>query len=187
MEEPATFNRGHCRHDYILCSVPLLPTVTACGILPFNILMSSDHCTVFVDFDTTMLFDSLPSELASCNDPQFKSRDYESSEHYVLAMHIYCHKNNVYRMAEHVTVSANEMTLNKLNDAVGHTMSAGLQAVKKRYWTPFSPEMGQNRLTYDPIQNGSEEIQTLNRSHKSSGSLRLIPLLRPTNKNVIFY
>jgi hypothetical protein len=101
---------------------------------------------VFVDFDTKMLFGSLPSELASCSDPQFKTRDYESSEHYVLAMHTYCHKHNVYRMAEDATVSANETTLNKLDAAVGHAMSAGLQAVKKRYRTPFSPEMRQNRL-----------------------------------------
>jgi hypothetical protein len=101
---------------------------------------------VFVDFDTKMLFGSLPSELTSCNDPQFRTGDYESSEHYVLAMHTYCHKDNVYRMAENVTVSANETTLNKLDDAVGHAMSAGLQAVKKRYRTPFSPEMRQNLL-----------------------------------------
>jgi hypothetical protein len=88
MEEPATFNCGHRRLDYILCSVPLLPTVTACGILPFNILLSSDHRTVFVDFDTNMLFGSLPSELASCNDPQFKSRNYESSEQFLRCIHI---------------------------------------------------------------------------------------------------
>jgi hypothetical protein len=148
MEEPATFNCGHRRLDYILCSVPLLPTVTACGILPFNILLSSDHRTVFVDFDTKLLFGSLPSELASCNDPQFKSRNYESSEHYVLAMHTYCHENNVYQMAANATVSANETTLNRLDNAVGQAMSAGLQAVKKRYRTPFSPEMRQTRLLH---------------------------------------
>jgi exonuclease III len=43
MDEPATFSGGHRRLDYILCSVPLLSTVTACGILPFQILSSSDH------------------------------------------------------------------------------------------------------------------------------------------------
>jgi hypothetical protein len=79
MVEPATFNCGHRRLDYMLCSGALLPTVQACGILPFNVLFPSDHRTVFVDFDTKLLFGSLPSELASCNDPQFKSRDYESS------------------------------------------------------------------------------------------------------------
>jgi hypothetical protein len=51
MDEPATFNCGHSRVDYILCSVPLLPSVSACDILPFSILSQSDHRTVFVDFD----------------------------------------------------------------------------------------------------------------------------------------
>jgi hypothetical protein len=99
MDEPTTFNSGHRRLDYIMCSVPLLSTVTACGILPFNILSSSDHRMVFVDFDTKLLFGSLPSELASCKDPQFKSRDYENSELYVHAMHEYCNKIQVYQMA----------------------------------------------------------------------------------------
>jgi hypothetical protein len=131
-DEPATFNCGHRRLDYILCSDPLLPVVSTCGILPFNILSLSDHRTVFVDFDTKLLFGSLPSELASCNDPQFKSRDYESSENYVLAMHTYCDNNKVYQMAENAKKSSNADTLNRLDEAVGHAMHAGLQAVKKR-------------------------------------------------------
>jgi hypothetical protein len=146
MEEPATFNCGHRRLDYILCSIPLLPTVSACGILPFNILSLSDHRTVFVDFDTKLLFGSLPSELASCNDPQFKSRDYESIENYVWAMHTYCHNNQIYQMAENAQVDATAAALNNLDEVVGGAMNAGLQAVKKRYRTPFSPEMCQTRL-----------------------------------------
>jgi hypothetical protein len=31
MDEPATFNSGHCRLDYIMCSVPLLSTVMLDG------------------------------------------------------------------------------------------------------------------------------------------------------------
>jgi hypothetical protein len=38
MDEPAMFNGGNRRLNYILCSTPLLSTVTTCGILPFNIL-----------------------------------------------------------------------------------------------------------------------------------------------------
>jgi hypothetical protein len=146
MAEPATFNGGHRRLDYILCSIPLLSTVTACGILPLNILSHSDHRTVFVDFDTKLLFGSLPSELASCKDPQFKSRDYENSEQYVYSMHAYCHDNKVYQMAENAKVQVDEAQLNRLDQAVGKAMEAGLQAVKKRYRTPFSPEMRQAHL-----------------------------------------
>jgi hypothetical protein len=101
---------------------------------------------VFVDFDTKLLFGSLPSELASCKDPQFKSRDYENSEQYVYAMHTYCHDHDIYQMAENAKVQADEVQLNRLDEAVGQAMEAGLKAVKKRYRTPFSPEMRQTRL-----------------------------------------
>jgi hypothetical protein len=101
---------------------------------------------VFVDFDTTLLFGSLPSELASCKDPQFKSRDYENSEHYVYAMHNYCHDHEVYQLVEKATESADAAQLNRLDAAVGQAMDAGIKAVTKRYRTPFSPEMRQTRL-----------------------------------------
>jgi hypothetical protein len=132
MDEPATFNGGHRRLDYILCSTPLLSTVTACGILPFNILSPSDHRTVFVDFDRKLLFGSLPSELASCKDPQFKPRDYENSELYVHSMHAYCNDNKVYQMAEKAAEKATPSQLNSLDAAIGKAMDAGLRAVKKR-------------------------------------------------------
>jgi hypothetical protein len=63
LDEPATYQRGHHRLDYILCTSSLLPVVTACGILPFKLLSESNHRTVYVDFDTQLLFGSLLSEL----------------------------------------------------------------------------------------------------------------------------
>jgi hypothetical protein len=146
MDEPAAFNGGHRQLDYILCSAPLLSTVTACGILPFNILSPSDHRTVFVDFDTKLLFGSLPSEVASCKDPQFKSRDYKNSELYVHSMHAYCNENKVYQMAEKAADKATPSQLNSLDAAIEKAIDAGPRAVKKRYRTPFSPTMRQTRL-----------------------------------------
>jgi hypothetical protein len=64
LDEPATYQRGHRRLGYILCTSELLPALTTCGTLPFKQLSASDHRTVFVDFDTNLLFGSLPSELA---------------------------------------------------------------------------------------------------------------------------
>jgi hypothetical protein len=61
-------------------------------------------------------------------------------------MHAYCHENKVYQMAENATVSADAAQPNCLDAAFGKAMDAGLQAVKKRYRTPFSPEMRQTRL-----------------------------------------
>jgi hypothetical protein len=146
MLEPATYNRGHRRLDYILCSAPLLLAVTACGILPFDVLSCSDHRTVFVDFDTKLLFGSLPSELAHTKTPTFHSRDYETTEAYVNSVHAFCNEKQVYQMAEKALASATPAALNRLDHVVGQAMDAGLQAVKKRYLTPFSPEMRQTQL-----------------------------------------
>jgi hypothetical protein len=146
MLEPATYNRGHCHLDYILCSAPLLPTVTACGILPFDVLSSSDHRTVFVDFDTKLLFGSLPSELVHTKTPVFHSRDYKTPEAYVNSVHAFCNEKQVYQLAEEALESATAAELNHLDHFVGQAMDAGLQSVKKRYRTPFSPEMRQTRL-----------------------------------------
>jgi hypothetical protein len=168
MDEPATFKYDHRRLDYILCSVPLLSTVTACGILPFNILSSSDHRTVFVDFNTNQLFGSLPLELASCKDHQFKSQDYENSELYVHSMHEYCNANQVYQMAEQATEYADAAQLNRLDVAVSKAMAAGLQAVKKRYRTPFSPKMRQTRLAHTFYNLHLTQIKTGRPKSKST-------------------
>jgi hypothetical protein len=82
-DKPAMYQRGHKRLDYMLCTSELLPAVTACGIMPFKILSPSDNHTIFVDFDTNLLFGSLPSKLASPKAKAFHSRNYESSEKYI--------------------------------------------------------------------------------------------------------
>jgi hypothetical protein len=61
-------------------------------------------------------------------------------------MHTYCANNKVYQVAETAKNSVNADMLNRLDEAVGLAMHAGLQAVKKRYRTPFSPAMRQTRL-----------------------------------------
>jgi hypothetical protein len=49
-------------------------------------------------------------------------------------------------MAADAALTANAVSLNRLDAEVGQAMDAGIQAVRKRYWTPFSPEMRQTRL-----------------------------------------
>jgi hypothetical protein len=147
LDEPATYPRGHCRLDYILCSPALLPSVTACDILPFKQLSSSDHCTVFVDFDTKLLFGSLPSELASSKHNPFHSIDYENSETYITHVNAYCEEHDLYRRSEAALETTSAAELNQLDAAVGRAMKAGIKAVTKRYRTLFYPEMRQARLT----------------------------------------
>jgi hypothetical protein len=174
MDEPATYQRGHRRLDYILCSAALLPAVSSCGILPFKILSCSDHRSVFVDFDTKLLFGSLPSELASSTSPQFHSRDYENSATYTTAMHSFCNEHQVYQMAAQALESADSKQLNALDAAVGQAMNAGLHAVKKRYRTPFSPVMRQTRLR--------RTFYNLHLSQFKTGRRRTAPLQRVRSK-----
>jgi hypothetical protein len=147
LDEPATYQRGHRRLDYILCTSSLLPAITACGILPFKLLSESDHRTVYVDFDTHSLFGSLPSELASPKQQPFHSRDYENSEVYINTVHAYCEDHDLYQRSEAALTSSSPSELNKLDAAVGRAMQAGIKAVTKRYRTPFTPAMRQARLS----------------------------------------
>jgi hypothetical protein len=146
-DEPATYQRGQKRLDYMLCTSELLPAVTACGItMPFKILSPSDHRTIFVDFDTNLLFGSLPLELASPKAKAFHSRDYESSEKYIHTVNAYCAEHNLFQRSEDAVLSPTPKSLNSLENSVGQAMQAGIKAVTKRYCTPFTPEMRRARL-----------------------------------------
>jgi hypothetical protein len=115
--------------------------------MPSKQLSTSDHRTVFVDFDTQLLFGSLLSELASAKKSPFHSRDDENSETYITHVNAYCEEHDLYRRSEAALVTTSTEELNKLDVAVGHAMQAGIKAVSKRHRTPFSPEMRQARLT----------------------------------------
>jgi hypothetical protein len=115
--------------------------------MPLKMLSPSDHRTIFVDFDTTLLFGSLPSKLASPKAKAIHSRDYETSETYIKHVHAYCDEHDFYQRSEPALLSTTPQELNRLDDAVEWAMNAGLKAVTKRYHTPFTPEMRQARLS----------------------------------------
>lgn len=50
-DDPPTHNRGKQRIDYILITPTLSAYVSACGILPFNDICSSDHRAIYADID----------------------------------------------------------------------------------------------------------------------------------------
>eukprot|EP00957_Ditylum_brightwellii_P095437 7269241-Ditylum_brightwellii.AAC.1 len=37
----------------------ILPSLMAAGFLPYNILFISNHCTIYADFDTDLLFNGV--------------------------------------------------------------------------------------------------------------------------------
>jgi len=53
-----TYQRGHRRLDYIFISRQLSPSIRCCGYLPFGKGLLSDHRSLFLDLDTSLLFGS---------------------------------------------------------------------------------------------------------------------------------
>jgi hypothetical protein len=61
---PPTYSRGSSHIDYILISGSLLPAVQRSGILPYDSVFISDHCPTYVDFDPSILFRDITSNIA---------------------------------------------------------------------------------------------------------------------------
>ena len=49
--EPNTYSRGSGRIDFTLCSKTLLPFISNAGILPFGMIVFSDHWGLFIDIN----------------------------------------------------------------------------------------------------------------------------------------
>eukprot|EP00957_Ditylum_brightwellii_P173743 13228114-Ditylum_brightwellii.AAC.1 len=56
IDAPSTYQRGKNQLDFLFISSGILPALLTAGFLPFNIPFVSDHCTIFANFDTDMLF-----------------------------------------------------------------------------------------------------------------------------------
>jgi len=61
---PPTYSRGSSHIDYILISGSLLPAVQRSGILPYDSVFISDHRPTYVDFDPSILFRDITSNIA---------------------------------------------------------------------------------------------------------------------------
>jgi hypothetical protein len=78
-----TYLCGVTRLDFALISRDLLPSVTACGYLPFHSNFRSDHHFLFLDFDTRQLFGSMTSSLAPSIYREFMSKDSNAVAKYI--------------------------------------------------------------------------------------------------------
>eukprot|EP00957_Ditylum_brightwellii_P019468 1468787-Ditylum_brightwellii.AAC.1 len=56
MEAPSTYQQGKHQLDFLFIILGILPALLTTGFLLFNFPFVSDHCTIYADFDTDMLF-----------------------------------------------------------------------------------------------------------------------------------
>ena len=83
--QPATYQRGTKRLDYILISPRLLPAVIAAGYDPFGYRLPSDHRGMYLDFSTEALFQHDHPDMAPVAQRDFTTKSPETVRTYVDA------------------------------------------------------------------------------------------------------
>ena len=78
-----SYSRGTTIIDYCLVSTDILPSIRSCGYLPLHFLCFSDHRSLYVDFDSSILFGGSPSKIAKPTARFVKSRDSQSTEKFL--------------------------------------------------------------------------------------------------------
>jgi hypothetical protein len=98
-----TYLRGTTRLDFALLSRELIPSVKACGYLPFHSHFRSDHRFLFLDFDTRQLFGSMTSSLAPATYRAFSSKDSQAVAKYLRLKHQYLQAHNFFALLKTLT------------------------------------------------------------------------------------
>jgi hypothetical protein len=147
-DEPPTYARGRKRLTYIFCTPGILLSVSKCGILPYSDVIDSDHCSLFVDFDTAKLFGGDPAELAPNPVRILHSRDEKGCDQYVKAVHKYLvdHKVLAQLAALSDSISPNMEECKRIDRDITRAMAHGMNKIRKLYTSPFSPQVKQARL-----------------------------------------
>jgi hypothetical protein len=72
--EPNTYILGSRRIDYVLISQELSPAVLAVGYEPFHYTLPTDHCGIFIDFRTDLLFGNAHNPLPAAKHRKLQSK-----------------------------------------------------------------------------------------------------------------
>jgi hypothetical protein len=125
-----TYLRGTTRLDFALISRDLIPSVQACGYLPFHSNFRSDHRFLFLDFDTQQLFGSLTSALSPATYREFTSKDSHAVAKYIRLKHKYLTEHNFFaRLTILAALDVHDATLAETLDNV--LTAASLYAATK--------------------------------------------------------
>jgi len=101
--------------DYILISKSLLPSVQACGYMPFLERIHGDHRATFIDFNTTMLFGAQDTRLAPLAKRQLRSGNPMSINTYFETKHQYLEDHNFFDKMVQLKTNGSKALAEKLD------------------------------------------------------------------------
>jgi len=91
----ATYARGKTRIDFAFATPTAASCIIACGYEPFNFRMFSDHRAFFLDFDSSRLFGSETSKMASANKRDIQSKSPAQVTVYIESLYQMLSDRNV--------------------------------------------------------------------------------------------
>ena len=141
--QPATYQRGKKRLDYILMSPELLPHVNAAGYDPFGYRIPSDHRGMYVDFNTNTLFhDELPA-LSSVDKRDFVSTSPEVICKYVTHKMSYLDAHRFFDRLDELEQleSANHDLAEALDRDLQRAAAHAARKCARKKKSPWSPKL----------------------------------------------
>jgi hypothetical protein len=147
-DEPPTYARGRKRLDYMFCTPGIISSVSKCRILPDSDVIDSNHCGLFVDFDTAKLFGGNPAKLAPNPVQILHSQDKKGCDQYVKAVHKFLvdHKVPARLAALSDSTSPNMEECKRIDRDITRAMAHGMNTIRKLFTSPFSLQVKQARL-----------------------------------------
>ena len=190
-DQPATYQRGSSRLDYILMSPSLLPHVKAAGYDPFGYRIPSDHRGMYVDFDTESLLQQDLFPLAATEKREFKTTSPGVVQKYVIAKMKYLDNHRFFTRLTYLEQLANPD--HALAEALDRDFQrASIHAARKcskKPRPPWSPKLAQAWAELHYYKLAKSSLDTTKRF--DAAILRLqqkwpdLPTPLPTDRNII--
>jgi hypothetical protein len=129
-----TRHPGSKRIDYVLVTPDIVPSVTAVGYFPFKYRGQSDHRSIYVDFDTALLFGNETSKLANLQQRGLVSTDPFSCTQYIRAAGKHAHANNLFELSLQLSnlTEPDHALAEKVDTILGQAMAHGDKQCKHR-------------------------------------------------------
>ena len=128
--------RGRFRIDYILVTPPLVCAIKRAGHLGIHDAIASDHCGIWVDFDSRQLFRGVTDSLGSTLADPFTAREIAKMDRYNEMVDKHLLATNVERRLDRLaTITTNQAFIDefeKISNDVDDAMRAGINKVRRR-------------------------------------------------------
>ncbi len=167
--EPATYNRGSCKIDHILCTQGFLDCVRSCGIEAFGEGLDSDHRGLFVNVDASKLFKESTLDLTHFSVRVLDSHIPSYVRKYHRELHQQFSEHNIYDRVLQLSKCTGPPTLELLDayEAVNRDITKACLAAEKALGNPkilpWSPEL----LTRLGTQYYWRKLQSLKMTKKN--------------------